>query len=208
MANGFRASLPQARSSVRHCLGWESRHAFFVADGTVDSVADQGTTDHHVTPDPDVRVARVAADVTYPLRQRVLRPGRPPAAARFAIDDDPSTASFAARMPDGEVVATAVVYPEPCPWLPDRPGAWRLRGMATAPDRRGRGIGTRVLQTALAHVAAAGGDVVWCNARVPARRLYERAGFRAHGEPWDDPEIGPHIAMWLDLGGVAGAPPP
>jgi GNAT superfamily N-acetyltransferase len=171
-------------------------------------VADQDTPDNDVPPEPAITVERVDADVTYPLRQRVLRPGKPPDAARFEIDDDPSTASFAARTPDGEVVATAVVYPEPCPWLNDRPGAWRLRGMATAPDRRGRGIGTRVLRTALAHVAAAGGDLVWCNARVPAQRLYERAGFTTHGSPWNDPEIGPHIAMWLDLDGVPGPPPP
>jgi GNAT superfamily N-acetyltransferase len=171
-------------------------------------VADQGTTHQRITPDPDVTVERVAADVTYPLRQQVLRPGGPPAAARFDIDNEPSTASFAARTPDGEVVATAVVYPETCPWLPDRAGAWRLRGMATAPERRGRGIGTRVLRAALAHVAASGGDLVWCNARVPARGLYERTGFRAHGMPWEDPEIGPHIAMWLDLGGIGGAPGP
>ena len=171
-------------------------------------MADQDTSAHGRRAGPAITVERVDAEVTYPLRQRVLRPGRPPAAARFAIDDDPSTASFAARTPDGEVVATVVVYPEPCPWLPDRPSAWRLRGMATAPDHRGQGIGTRVLLAALAHVAAAGGDLVWCNARVPARRLYERAGFRTHGAAWDDPEIGPHIAMWLYLGGVAGAPPP
>jgi GNAT superfamily N-acetyltransferase len=169
-------------------------------------VPDQDTTNRGGPADPDVTVERVDAAVTYPLRQRVLRPGRPPGAARFAMDDDPSTASFAARTPDGDVVATAVVYPERCPWRPDRPGAWRLRGMATAPDRRGRGIGARVLHAALAHVVAAGGDLVWCNARVPARRLYERAGFRAHGTPWTDPEIGPHIAMWLDLGGVSEPP--
>jgi ribosomal protein S18 acetylase RimI-like enzyme len=171
-------------------------------------VADQDTSAHGGRAGPAITVERVDAEVTYPLRQRVLRPGRPPAAARFAIDDDPSTASFAARTPDGEVVATVVVYPEPCPWLPGRPGAWRLRGMATAPERRGRGIGTRVLRTALAHIAAAGGDLVWCHARVPAQRLYERAGFRPRGTPWNDPEIGPHIAMCLDLAGGSGPPAP
>jgi len=178
------------------------------ADGTVDSVADQDTTDQDVPPGPGVTVTRVDAAATYPLRQRVLRPGRPPGAARFAIDDDPSTASFAARTPDGEVVGTAVVYPAPCPWFPDRPRAWRLRGMATAPDRRGRGIGAHVLRAALAHVNAVGGDLVWCNARAPAQRFYERAGFRTHGAPWDDPEIGPHIGMWLDLVGVGRRPDP
>jgi GNAT superfamily N-acetyltransferase len=171
-------------------------------------MADRGRTNQTVGSEAGITVERVDAAVTYPLRRRVLRPGRPPDAARFAIDDEPSTASFAARTADGEVVGTAVVYPEPCPWVPDRPGAWRLRGMATAPGLRGRGIGSRVLETALAHVAASGGDLVWCNARVPARRLYERAGFRAHGTPWDDPEIGPHIAMWLDLDAGPGPPPP
>lgn len=174
----------------------------FRADGTVHSVADQDATDRNVPSEPGITVERVDAAVTYPLRQRVLRPGQPPSAARFAIDGDPSTASFAARTPDGDVVGTAVVYPEPCPWMPDRPGAWRLRGMATAPHRRGRGVGSHVLRAALAHVAALGGDLVWCNARVPARPFYERAGFRVHGEPWSEPLIGPHIGMWLDLRGV------
>jgi len=163
-------------------------------------VADPDTAPDGDTPaEVGVTVERVEAVVTYPLRQRVLRPGRPLGAARFAFDDDPDTASFAARAADGEVVGTAVVYPEGCPWLPDRPHAWRLRGMATTPQRRGQGIGAQVLRVALDHVAAAGGDLVWCNARLPAQRFYERAGFRPHGVPWDDPDIGPHIAMWLDL---------
>jgi GNAT superfamily N-acetyltransferase len=119
-------------------------------------------------------------------------------AARFDIDDDPRTATFAARTPDGEVVGTAVVFPEPCPWLPDRPDAWRLRGMATDPTRRSQGVGAEILATALAHIEAEGGRLVWCKARLPARRFYERAGFRAHGDPWDS-EFGPHISMWLDL---------
>jgi len=47
----------------------------------------------------------------------------------------------------------------------------------------------------LDHVADRGGTLVWCNARVPARRFYERAGFTVHGDEWDEPGIGPHVAM-------------
>jgi GNAT superfamily N-acetyltransferase len=147
-----------------------------------------------------VVVARVPPPVTYPLRQRVLRPGRPVTAAQLDVDDDPATATFAARTPDGEVVGTVVVYPEACPWLPDRPNAWRLRGMATEPGLRSQGVGSRLLQAALDHITEAGGELVWCKARVPAQRFYERAGFVTHGEPWVDPEIGPHILMWRDVG--------
>jgi GNAT superfamily N-acetyltransferase len=147
----------------------------------------------------EVVVARVAPPVTYPLRQRVLRPGRPVSAARFDVDDDPRTATFAACTPSGHVVGTSLVYPGPCPWLPDRTGCWRLRGMATEPALRSRGVGRRLLDAALDHVRAAGGEVVWCTARVPAQRFYERAGFKVHGDPWDDPEFGPHVAMWREL---------
>jgi GNAT superfamily N-acetyltransferase len=144
-------------------------------------------------------VERVPPEATYPLRGRVLRPGAPPDRVHLAADDHPETAAFAARDRDGTVVGTAIVYPEGCPWLPDRPAAWRLRGMATAEGRRSEGVGGRVIDAVLAHVAGAGGELVWCNARVPARRFYERAGFAVHGDEWVDPEIGPHVAMWREV---------
>ena len=129
----------------------------------------------------------------------MLRPGKPRRQVHLDADDHPSTAAFVARDADGTVVGTAIVYPEPCPWASERADAWRLRGMATAEDRRGHGVGGRVLGAVLAHVTAAGGRLVWCNARVPARRFYEREGFVAHGDEWVDAEIGPHVAMWRTL---------
>jgi GNAT superfamily N-acetyltransferase len=155
-----------------------------------------------LSPGNDLTVERVPPAVTYPLRQRVLRPGRPVAAARLDRDGDPTTATFAARTATGRVVGTALVMPGACPWDPAQAGAWRLRGMATDPAQRGLGIGRRVLAVALDHVVAAGGGLVWCHARVPARRFYERAGFVPHGEEWLDPEIGPHLAMARPLDGA------
>jgi GNAT superfamily N-acetyltransferase len=146
--------------------------------------------------DNAVRVVQVPPSVTHRLRKRVLRPGAPPDRVRWPADDLPATAAFAAVDGDGAVVGTAIVYPEPCPWLPDRAGAWRLRGMATDEARRSSGVGSAVLAALVAHVTRAGGSLVWCNARVPARRFYERAGFTVHGDEWEDPEIGPHVAMW------------
>jgi GNAT superfamily N-acetyltransferase len=151
-----------------------------------------------VDADDALTVDRVAPALTEPLRQQVLRAGQPPGSARFDVEDEPTTASFAARDPSGTVVGTAIVYPSTCPWAPG-PSGWRLRGMATAPERRGQGIGGRVLAKAVAFVVVEGGEVMWCHARTPARRFYERAGFVAHGEPWEEPENGPHIAMWRDL---------
>lgn len=173
-------------------------------DGTVTAVPAPDTppppADAAHRPGRGITVTPVPVAETYALRARVLRAGGPPGRARLDVDDRDDTAAFAARTPDGQVVGTAIVYPEPCPWMPGRPSAWRLRGMATAPGWRGGGIGARVLAAVAGHVVACGGTVLWCNARLPARRFYERAGFVAHGEPWGDPEIGPHVAMARPLG--------
>ena len=142
------------------------------------------------------RIDRVPAEVTYPLRQRVLRAGRPLPSAALAGDDNPVTGSFAARDPSGEVVGTATIRLEPCPWRPDEPRAWRLRGMATAEEWRGQGVGAQLLRATIAHVALEGGGLIWCTARTPARRFYEREGFMVEGDEWIDPEIGPHFEMW------------
>ena len=83
--------------------------------------------------------------------------------------------------------------------LPQPDGSWRVRGMATAPEARGRGLGAQVPDELLAHARAQGATLVWCNARPRALSLYERAGFVAVREPWDDPELGPHQRMELQI---------
>jgi len=152
-----------------------------------------------------VRVETVAPEVTAPLRQRVLRPHQRPDEAVLPGERDPDAVHLAARTADGAVVGTAVLVREPFEPMPDRADAWRLRGMATDERLRGRGIGERVLRQAVDHVAGHGGGLLWCHARTPARRFYERAGFTAVGAEWVEPHIGPHIAMWRAVGPAPAA---
>ena len=137
-------------------------------------------------------VAFVPAAVNRPLRREVLRPHLGPEAAVYPGDDDPRAGHVAATE-GGIVLAVGSVLPEAPGWAP---AGWRVRGMATVARRRGEGIAGAVLALLLAHVTTHGGDLVWCNARIPARRLYERAGFEGRGEVFDLPGIGPHVVMW------------
>ena len=145
----------------------------------------------------EIKVEAVAPEVTYPLRHRVLRPyltfeEMKPQAGEL----DPGAVHLAAVTPDGEVVGTAVLFREPFAHLPGRVDAWRLRGVAVADGLRGHGIGAEILARVLGHVAEQGGGLLWCNARVPARRFYERAGFSVVGDEWEAPHTGPHVTMW------------
>ena len=135
----------------------------------------------------------MAAADTVALRRQVLRGGRP-----VALPGDSDPAFHVGVYDDGTLVGTGNVRVQPAPWQPSLP-AWRLRGMATAPEARGRGVGTLVLGALMAHARERGGGVLWCHARTPAQRFYERAGLVTRGEPWEDPEIGPHVLMWTTL---------
>ncbi len=141
-------------------------------------------------------VVRSTVAATAELRRRVLRPG---GALELPGDDDEGIAWFAV-VEHGAVVSTGNVRSGPAPApVPACVGAWRLRGMATLPERRGAGLGASVLRSAVAHVVSCGGSLLWCNARTPAQQFYERQGFLPVGERWLDPVIGPHVRMWRDL---------
>jgi GNAT superfamily N-acetyltransferase len=101
----------------------------------------------------------------------------------------------------GETIAGASVMREPFPEHPG-PDDWRIRGMATRAHARGRGAGGLLLRMCVAHAAAASGasgGVLWCNARVGARRFYERAGMAVAGDVFEISGIGPHLLMWQAL---------
>jgi len=145
-------------------------------------------------------VRRVPVERTRALRKAVLRPYLPEDDP-YVLDDDhlPTTVSFAAVTPDDTVIGTARVTPEPPPFDSERERSWRLRGMATSPESRNRGVGSAVLAAVMGHIAQSGGGILWCNARVDALGLYERGGMRRWGEVWDEPHIGPHVVMWRDI---------
>ena len=86
-------------------------------------------------------------------------------------------------------------------WLGDAAvGTVRLRAgdhigrMAVLREQRGRGVGRRLLDTAVAHARASGATEVHLHAQVHALAFYDRAGFIAEGPVFDDAGI-PHRTM-------------
>jgi RimJ/RimL family protein N-acetyltransferase/predicted GNAT family N-acyltransferase len=140
-----------------------------------------------------VTVRSISARQTYGPRHRWLRPDEPASACAYPGDTAGTTLHVGA-FDGGRQVGIASIYREPPPQS-DEAGAWRLRGMATAPDARHGGHGRALLRACLGHAARGRGGRVWCNARTPARGFYEREGFTAHGEVFDIDPIGPHILM-------------
>jgi GNAT superfamily N-acetyltransferase len=80
------------------------------------------------------------------------------------------------------------------------PGAWRLRGMITHPDWRGRTVGSGALAFGIAELERRGASLVWCDGRVAALAFYRRHGFHVVGAEFETPGTGPHYRLIRPLG--------
>lgn len=144
-----------------------------------------------------VRVDVVRAADVLGVRQTVLRPGQPLAAAVMPGDDHEETLHLGVTI-EGRVVGVGSAIRESYPDGAQR-ADWRVRGMATLPAMRGRGVGSAILRRCVRHAGVAGGDLVWCAARASARGFYECESFVAAGEQFTIARIGPHYLMYRVL---------
>lgn len=147
-------------------------------------------------PVQNITLRPITAADTHALRLRVLRDNDPAANLHFPGDDAPDSIHWGA-FAAGALIGIATLHRRALAGQPDAVG-WQLRGMAVAPDYQAHGIGGRLLAACCAHVQAQGGGVLWCHARVAARRFYEAHGLRVEGTPFNLP-IGPHYLMWRAL---------
>ncbi len=138
----------------------------------------------------ELTVRPVALEETRSLRRSVLRPHQ---TLQELASHEPPEAFAAGAFQGQELIGVGLIGRD------GAPGAWRVRGMATVPQARGRGAGTAILDELVRHAREQGAANVWASVRPPARSLYERAGFRQTSEVFDVPRIGPHVMMSLDL---------
>ncbi len=139
----------------------------------------------------DALVRAVPLAQTRELRRSVLRPHD---TLEQLASHEPGSAFAVGAFEGEELIAVGFIAPD------GQDGAWRVRGMATAPHARGRGVGTLVLEALLRHATTHGARRIWCNARTPARSFYERAGLNVVSDVFEIPGIGPHFVMELAYG--------
>jgi GNAT superfamily N-acetyltransferase len=144
-------------------------------------------------------IQEIDAEETIDIRWPVLRAGLPRESAIFPGDNDSATRHFGAFDSSHRLVAVASIYIAPLPDQPQIANSWQLRGMATVPAAQRRGFGSALVRACMLAAAHAGGEILWCNARTPARQFYLMHGFTQTGAEFEIPTAGPHIRMWRKL---------
>lgn len=141
----------------------------------------------------------VAPDEVHELRRELLRPDADPLASMTFEHDDDDDALHVGTFVFDVMCGIATVHRDPPPWDSTIDSAWRLRGMATSPGVRRRGVGTWMLATCMQHAWEQGGTLLWCNARVEASNFYRVLGFEPRGDRFMIEGVGEHVVMWRDL---------
>ena len=145
-----------------------------------------------------MKVLRINAQDTYPIRQQVLVPDHSLQKAKFeneADDDDDDVSFHLGAFVDSKLVSVASFFYQRNPFFPDQ-HQYHLRGMATLPEFQNKGLSSELLNMAFPIIKQNFCSLVWCNARLSAIGFYQKVGFsKVNEDMFEVAEIGPHILM-------------
>jgi GNAT superfamily N-acetyltransferase len=140
-------------------------------------------------------VVELSAEETYPLRLAVLRDDTPSKVVTWAEDDLPGTVHLGVRVGE-RIVAVST-------WVPrryDDDPAVQVRGMATAAQLQGQGVGGLLIEDGCERAATVA-PLVWARARDAALPFYLRHGFGVVGDGFvDEVTQKPHHLIVRRLG--------
>ena len=146
-----------------------------------------------------MKVLRLSAQDTYPIRQQVLIPDHDIKKAKFENDDDEDISFHLGAFKDSKLVSVASFYYERNPTFQDQ-HQYQLRGMATLPGFQGQGLSSELLTMAFPIIKQNFCTLLWCNARTTAVGFYEKVGFKKlNDEIFEIEGIGPHVLMYKSI---------
>ncbi|TMU86930.1 GNAT family N-acetyltransferase [Bacillus sp. BHET2] len=144
-----------------------------------------------------IQIHLIPAADTYSIRNQILRPTQSIEECKYEDDLDQSTFHIGAFKGE-KLICIGSFYKEGQERLKaDHP--YRLRGMATLPEYRGKGIGKRVIEESEDILKERGCRLWWCNARTSASPYYKKLGLTQLGDVFDIESIGPHVIMYKKM---------
>lgn len=133
-----------------------------------------------------------------PLRKKILRPDLTLEELHYPGDEEKDSRHIVFKK-DEEIKAIASIYRMKTDKIKTDLPMFRLRGMAVDEDMQGTGVGKKILENCFEYIAASGGGLLWCDARLHATGFYENLGFVKHGDIYQVPNVGPHYLMSIEI---------
>lgn len=143
-------------------------------------------------------IKQISAEETYPVRQEVLRPGRPLKECFFEGDLEEETFHLG-YFENDKLVAVATYVPRKNPFF-EVGQQYQLRGMAVLPAFRGKKLGEELLLEGENLLKKRKSNILlWFNARETAVNFYRKYDYQTIGSTFMIPNVCMHIVMYKKL---------
>jgi ribosomal protein S18 acetylase RimI-like enzyme len=144
-----------------------------------------------------VYIKQIHYSETYPVRQVILRPGRPLETCFFQGDELETTIHFGLFMEE-KLVGIISLFKSNSP-LFSQESQYQIRGMAVLEEYQKYGFGRQLVTHSEAFLKNISTKLIWCNARELAVSFYKKSGYQIIGDVFEIPDVGPHYVMWKTL---------
>ncbi|MDI9308651.1 MAG: GNAT family N-acetyltransferase [Limnohabitans sp.] len=139
----------------------------------------------------------IPKELTYSIRQEVLRKGKPIESCYFDGDSNESTFHFGIYI-NKELAGIATLL-ETKTDLIENDAQYQLRGMAVLDLYRKKNIGTELLKKIERFCIENEKEILWFNARKTAIEFYKKSGYEILGKEFEIENIGTHFLMFKKL---------
>jgi ribosomal protein S18 acetylase RimI-like enzyme len=144
-----------------------------------------------------MKLREISAEETLPIRQAVLREGKPFEKCVFEGDKRADTFHFGIFEKE-KLLGILSLIANKNPFF-DSKNQYQLRGMAVLPEAQGRGLAKMLLKKSEERLSKEKTEILWCNAREKAVGFYAKHQFEIHGNAFEIPGIGTHFLMYKNL---------
>lgn len=141
-----------------------------------------------------VEIRKVIIEDILPLRQEVLRNGKPLEECFFEGDHSEDTIHFALFINE-KTCAIATLLKDTQKKF-SHENQYRLRGMAVKASEQKKGLGNKLLNHIEREMKKNAPVLLWFNARTTAVGFYKKEGFLVEGKEFDMKGVGPHYLMY------------
>lgn len=145
-----------------------------------------------------IQIKEIPVSQVYPIRQEVLRPGKPARECDFPGDSHHST--FHLGLFENQQLVGVASFMNTAFSKFEVPHQFQLRGMAVLDAFKGHGYGAALLLEGEKKLRKRETPLLlWFNARDYAVGFYEKYGYQTIGEKFEIPGVCEHIVMFKHL---------
>lgn len=144
-----------------------------------------------------ITIKEIDIEKVYPVRNLVLRRGKPIESCHFLDDEKVSTKHFGVVL-DKKIIAVVSVFEQNNSLFIEKK-QFQIRGMAVLDQFQQQGLGKLLIEKVEAYCKKNKANLIWFNARENACKFYQKLNYTITGKPFDIKNIGLHYIMFKKI---------